>query len=349
MNKFNLTFLKLTSFLVLLAVISNCEYERQNNLTNYHQLIDKAELAICQEDFPAALENYGLAFRQIKRPFGKDLYNAALSAQASGNLGEREAYLQQLIDGSNEIGFIKKNFLSHGMPIQEWETLENRRKQEYSAELRSEMEAIRDRDQLFRPDYENYDDTINSLRIINLNRILEITEAQGFPAQKEIGFSEYLRTQPHHIVLHHTAQRRSGDKSIPDLEPIIRVAVQNGRLDPELGIEYLKFQNDEEYGRLETYSTWRYSHPLLPDSMNHAIWVPKFSKSELAEINQIRAERYADSIEDIQTKAAFLETTDWPFLFTSVKQSVANLSEDLTPEEAVELYLLFTSDKAMAK
>ncbi|MGB6035504.1 MAG: hypothetical protein WBG42_04500, partial [Cryomorphaceae bacterium] len=118
---------------------------------------------------------------------------------------------------------------------------------------------------------------------------------------------------------------------------------------PELGIEYLNYQDDPEYGRLETYSTWEYRHPLLPDSMSYALWVPKLSKSELEEINQIRQERYADSIEDIETKARFLENTDWPFLFTSVKKSVANLPEDLTAEEAVEQYLLFTSDKVMAK
>jgi hypothetical protein len=213
------------------------------------------------------------------------------------------------------------------MSVQEWDILESNREREYDADFRAEMNEIRDRDQLFRPDYENYDDTINTLRIINLNRLLEITEAQRFPAQMEMGYSENLHTQPHHIILHHTAQRRSYDKSVMDLEPIIRVAVKKGRLDPELGIEYLKFQDDPEYGRLETYSTWQYSHPLLPDSMSYAIWVPKLSSSDL---------------EDIQTKAKFLENTDWPFLFTSVKKSVAELSEDLTAEEAVEQYLLFT-------
>jgi hypothetical protein len=158
----------------------------------------------------------------------------------------------------------------------------------------------------------------------------------------EMGYSENLRTQPHHIVLHHTAQRRSVDKSVTDLEPTIRVAVKKGRLDPELGIQYLKFQEDEEYGRIETYSSWQYKHPLLPDSMSNGLWVLKLSDSEREEINQNRKERYADSIEDIQTKSAFLESTDWPFIFTSVNKSVANISDQISGEEAVEQYLRFT-------
>ncbi|MFT6998056.1 MAG: hypothetical protein ACJAQ4_001815 [Cryomorphaceae bacterium] len=349
MNKLNQIFPKFSLLIFVSMVFVGCEHKRQIDVQKYQLLVDVAELAICDEDYRTALDNYGLAFRQIERPFGKDVYNAALAAHAADFRAERDEYLQQLVNGSDDLGYIKSTFLSNFMSVQEWDILEGKRERKYDADFRSEMIEIGELDQLFRPDYDNYDDTINALRMINLNRILEITEAQLFPAQMEMGYSENLRTQPHHIVLHHTTQRRSADKSVTDLEPAIRVAVKKGRLDPELGMQYLKFQEDAEYGRIEIYSTWQYSHPLLPDSMNYAIWVPKLSSSELEEINQIRAERYADSIEDIQTKSMFLESTDWPFILTSVNKSVANISEDITAEEAVEQYLMFTSDKVMAK
>jgi hypothetical protein len=349
MNKFKLSLSHFTVFILVAFLSTGCEHKRQIDVQKYQELVDVAELAICEEDYRTALDNYGIAFRQIERPFGKDVYNAALAAHAAEFRAERDQYLQQLVNGSDDLGYIKSTFLANFMSVQEWDIIESNREREYDADFRAEMNEIKARDQLFRPDYQNYDDKINASRMINLNRIIEITEAQRFPAQMEMGYSENLRTQPHHIVLHHTTQRRSYDKSVMDLEPIIRVAVKKGRLDPELGIEYLKFQDDAEYGRLETYSTWQYRHPLLPDSMSYAIWVQKFSKSELEEINQIRQERYADSIEAIQTKAKFLDATDWPFLFTSVKKSIANLPEDLTADEAVEQYLLFTSDKVMLK
>lgn len=349
MNKLNQIFPKFFLLIFVSIVFVGCEHKRQIDVQKYQLLVDVAELAICDEDYRAALDNYGLAFRQIEKPFGKDVYNAALAAHAADFRAERDEYLQQLVNGSDNLGFIKSTFLSNFMSVQEWDILEDKRERKYDADFRTEMIEIGERDQLFRSDYENYSDTINALRVINLNRLLEITEAQLFPAHMEIGYSENLRTQPHHIVLHHTTQRRSADKSVLDLESTIRLAVKKGRLDPELGIQYLKFQEDEEYGRIETYSSWQYKHPLLPDSMSSGLWVLKLSNSELEEINQIRAERYADSIEDIQTKSAFLESTDWPFIFTSVNKFVANISEDITAEEAVEQYLLFTSDKIMTK
>ena len=341
-----------SSFTVLVLMIllfTGCEQKRQIDIQKYQELVDEAELAICGEDYRNALDNYGIAFRQIERPFGKDVYNAALAAHAADFRAERDQYLQQLVNGSDDLGFIKSTFLANFMSVQEWEIIESNRKQEYDAAFRAEMNEIRNRDQLFRSDYDNYKDTINALHILNLERLLKITAAQQFPAQMEMGYSENLRSQPHHIVLYHTAHQRSYDKSVMDLDPIIRVAIKKGRLDPELGIEYVKYQEDPEYGRLETYSTWQYSHPLLPDSMSYAKWAPKFSKSELKEINQIRRERYADSIEAIQMKTRYLKRSDWPFLFTSVKNSITDLPDDLTAAEAVEQYLLLTSNKVMVK
>lgn len=330
------------TLLFIVALFVGCQHKRQIDVEKYQNLVDVAELAICEGDHRAALDNYGLAFRQIERPFGKDVYNAALVAHAADYRAERDEYLQQLINGSEDLAFIKVNFLSNFMSAQEWGILESKREYEYDADFRAEISKIHDRDQLFRPDHQNYDDTINAIREENLDRLLELVEEQQLPAQKELGYAQNLRTHPHHIVLLHTAQRRSYDKSITDLEPIIRKAVKQGRLDPELAIRYMKLQDDKEKGRFETYATWQYTHPLLPDSMNYAIWIPKLSDSEKAEINEMRAEWYADSIEDIQKKMAFSESSDWPYLFTSVNKSVVNLPEDLTAEEAIEQYLMFT-------
>ncbi|MGB6035430.1 MAG: hypothetical protein WBG42_04120, partial [Cryomorphaceae bacterium] len=214
MYKLKLSLSHFTALILVAFLFTGCEHKRQIDIQKYQMLVDVAELAICEEDYRTALDNYGLAFRQIERPFGKDVYNAALAAHAADFRAERDQYLQQLVNGSDDLGYIKSTFLANFMSVQEWDIIESNRVREYDADFRAEMNEIRDRDQLFRPDYENYDDTINALRIINLNRILEITEAQRFPAQIEMGYSENLRTQPHHIVLQHTAQRRSYDKSV---------------------------------------------------------------------------------------------------------------------------------------
>jgi hypothetical protein len=206
------------------------------------------------------------------------------------------------------------------------------------------MEEVRDRDQLFRPDYGTYDDTINTIRKENLEFLISIEEDKGFPSHREIGYFADLRRQPHHIVLHHTAQRRSYDKEVMDLEPLLRRAVAQGRLDPELAILYLKFQNDPDKGTYETLTTWQYQHPFLPEKMNNAIWSIQLSNSEKAEIDELRTQWYADRVGDIEEKASYLKKSSIPFIFTSVNKSVAQLSEELTADEAVDMYLMFTDN-----
>ncbi|WP_046745424.1 hypothetical protein [Kordia zhangzhouensis] len=218
-----------------------------------------------------------------------------------------------------------------------------KREIKYNQKLRTEFNEIHARDQLFRPMYETHDDTINSIRKINLKRILELTDSDGFPSQVELGYDNYLRQQPHYIILHHTAQRRSYDKTVIDLEPILKSAVKSGRFDPEQAIFYLNFQNDMEKGSFEVYSSWQYKHPILPDSLNNKIWFPKLTKEQISKVNEKRKEWYANSISDIVRKTEFLNKSDLPFVFTSVRKSIANLHDDFDKETALKQYNGMTS------
>jgi hypothetical protein len=324
----------LLSAVLLLLIFTSCKHERQDDIQKYHELVNAAELALCDEEYRQALDNYGIAFRKIKRPFGKDVYNAALAAQASGHMAERDQYLQQLINGSEDIAILKAIFLSNFMTVQEWKILESHKTQEYDAELRAEMEemgnAIKDNPTSFATTQQA------------MNRILELSKSSGLPSHMEIGYSENLKTLRHHEVLSEMAQRRGSDKSVNDLESLLRKAVNEGRLDPELAILYLDYQNDEEKGNYTTYATRQYRHELLPDSMNSIYWVPNIPKADIAEINELRKVWFANSIEDIQKKAAYMNASSWPFLFTSVRKSVNELAAESTEEEAVEQYLLNT-------
>jgi hypothetical protein len=171
---------------------------------------------------------------------------------------------------------------------------------------------------------------------------LELTDSDGFPSQVELGYSNYLRNQPHDIVLHHTAQRRSYDKTVTDLEPILKSAVKNGRFDPELAIYYLNFQNDQEKGKFEVYSSWQYKHPLLPDSLNNKVWFSQLDEEQTRKANELRKQWYANSLSDITKKTEFLNKSELPFVFSSVKKSIANLKDDFDKETALEQYGLFT-------
>lgn len=334
--------MKNTFCILLLAIIFSCSKTNEYNSEKYFEHINNAELAICDEDFGNAIKEYEVAFDLIEKPFGKDVFNSALSSQLISDFKKRDNYLQQIINNSNKLDFVKSVFVTKYMTEQEWNNLVSKREINYDQALRTEFNEILARDQLFRPMYETHDDTINSNRKINLKRILELADSNGFPSQVELGYGNYLRNQPHDIVLHHTAQRRSYDKTVVDLEPILKIAVMNGRFDPEQAIFYLNYQNDQEKGYFEVYSTSQYRHPLLPDSLNNKVWLPKLNDEQLSKANEKRKEWYANSISDIKTKANFLNKSELPFIFSSVRKIIGNLHEDFNEETALEQYKMAT-------
>ena len=329
-------------YLLLLTIISSCYESKEYNSEKYFEHINNAELAICNENFEKSLIEYEIAFGLIEKPFGKDVFNSALSSQLINDYEKRDYFLQQIIDNSDELDFVKSVFVGKYMTEQEWKKLVSKKELRYDKALRVEFKEIYTRDQLFRPMYETHDDTINSNRKINLKRILEFTNSNGFPSQVELGYSNYLRSQPHDIVLHHTAQRRSYDKTVIDLEPILKSAVKNGRFDPEQAIYYLNFQDDIEKGRFEVYSSWQYKHPLLPDSLNEKVWFPKLDNEQTSNLNEKRKEWFANSLTDITTKTEFLNKSGLPFIFSSVKKSMANLQDDFDKDTALEQYQMAT-------
>ncbi|MBB6681452.1 hypothetical protein H4O20_08355 [Aequorivita sp. 609] len=335
--------MKNTFYILIFAIIVSCSKSNEYNSEKYFEHINKAELAICTENFEKSLSEYELAFGLIEKPFGKDIFNSALSSQLINDYEKRNNFLQQIIDNSEELDFVKSVFVGTYMTTDQWRELVSKKELKYDKALRIEFNEIHNRDQLFRPMYETHDDTINANRKINLKRIMELTDSNGFPSQVELGYSNYLRNQPHDIVLHHTAQRRSYDKTVIDLEPVLKTAIKNGRFDPEQAIFYLNFQNDIEKGKFEVYSSWQYKHPLLPDSLNNKVWFPKLNEQQLTKVNDKRKEWYANSISDIKTKANFLNKSGLPFIFSSVKKSIGNMPNDFDKEKALEQYEMMTS------
>lgn len=335
--------MKYILYLLLFTICYGCSKAKEIRSKEYFEHINEAELAICNENLEKSVREYELAFGSIEKPFGKDVFNAALSSQLINDYEKRNNFLQQIINNSDELGFVESIFVGQYITEQEWKELVSKRELKYEKALRTEFNEIHNRDQLFRPMYDTHDDTINSNRKINLKRILDLARTDDFPSQVELGYSNYLRTQPHDIVLHHTAQRRSYDKTVVDLEPVLKTAVQNGRFDPEQAIFYLNFQNDSEKGAFEVYSSWQYKHLLFPDSLNNKVWFPKLDQEQIAIANEKRKEWFANSLADITTKANFLTKSQLPFIFSSVKKSSMNFPDDFDKEMALEQYKEITS------
>jgi len=330
--------MKNTILIIIVIASIGCPKSNKNTISNYFDLIKKSELLVCEGKFKEATKFYKQSFKQIEKPFGKDLFNAALANQLSNQYEERNRCLQSIINNSDDLEFVKTNFVGAYISELDWQTLISKKETLYNPNLREEFKEIHAKDQMFRPMYETHDDTINSARKLNIARILSLTDSIGFPSQIELGYTNYLRGQKHDIVLHHTAQRRSYDKTVLDLEPILFEAIQNGRFDPDQAIFYLNFQNDQEKGRFEVYSTWQFKHPLLPDSLNNNVWLMKLDENQKIEANNIRKKWNANSLEEIAIKSTFLAKSNLPFIFTCVHKSIANLADDFDQEKALSQY-----------
>ncbi len=343
--------MKISILITISIILIGCSNAMERNTstsnnfepTKYFELINQAELSICEEQFKVAIEKYKLAFSKIEKPFGKDIFNAALASQLNNQKVERNKYLQEIINNSDDLDFVKSVFINKYISEKEWQNLVTKQKVSYNAVLRKEMKEINDRDQLFRPMYETHDDTIEANRKINLNRIIKLSETSGLPSHIELGYTNKLRGQQQDIVLYHTAQRRSREKTVMDLEEMLYQGVQEGRFDPETAILYLNFQNDSEKGIFEVYSTWQYNHPLLPDSLNNKVWLPNLDEKQQLDANFIRKKWHANSLEDIAKKSNYLSNSKLPFIFTCVRTSIANLKEDMDKETALEQYQMMTS------
>jgi hypothetical protein len=332
--------------IVTLAMLCmGCSKSQKVDIPFYFEQIKQAENNICQKRFKEASDIYKRAFVSIEKPFGKDVFNAALAAHLTGDQDRRDVLLQKLVNNLDQFDWLKKELVDTYLSEEEWASLLARRQVEYQEDLRQECVELNERDQLFRPLYETYDDTINANRKINLSRILELTDDSGFPSHIEAGYADNLREWDHDIVLYHTAQRRSYDKSVYDLEPLLFEAVQQGRYDPDRAIFLMNFQQDAGKGPFEVYPITYIRHSSLADSLQQKGWRARLDAEYETRANEVRKKWHANSLEDIQIKSSFLEKNDMPFIFTSVRSSVMKLNPEADSMDVLMQYLYFTEGK----
>ena len=335
--------------LIFILLQIGCKDRARYNIELYHKMTNQAELSVCNGNYGEASSNYEKAFRSIQKPFGNDVFNAVLVNQLIQKTELRDEYLKLLINNLEDLNGIQEILVGQYISKESFNKLVKGRETDYDVKLRDEFREIEKRDQLFRPMYDTHDDTITANRIININRVLQLTDSIGYPSHIELGYDESLFGQKHDIALIHTAQRRSNDKSVLDLAPLLSKGVKDGRLDPENAIFFISMQNDKEKEAFEVYETWQLQHYLLPDSLNSKIWMRDLDASSIIRANNIRRSWNADSLEDILLKTDFLVKNKLPFIFTSVRTSVSHMPDYYDLEKALDQYRLGTSGMKLYK
>ena len=79
----------------------------------YHPIINEAELAIVDTNYYEALDFYKEAFANVKKPFAKDYYNAAICAAMSGKLSLTFDYLEKIVEKGYPADSLRKDVFFH--------------------------------------------------------------------------------------------------------------------------------------------------------------------------------------------------------------------------------------------
>lgn len=94
----------------------------------YHPIINEAELAIVDTNYYEALNFYKEAFANVKHPFAKDYYNAAICASMVGKLPLTFDYLEKIVEKGYPSDSLRKDIFFHYVAdtCKQWNVFEKR-------------------------------------------------------------------------------------------------------------------------------------------------------------------------------------------------------------------------------
>jgi hypothetical protein len=105
---------KLLLILILISPSGGKGAFAQGDFTRiYHPIINEAELAIVDTNYYEALDFYKEAFANVKKPFAKDYYNAAICASMVGKIPLTFDYLEKIIEKGYPTDSLRKDVFFH--------------------------------------------------------------------------------------------------------------------------------------------------------------------------------------------------------------------------------------------
>ncbi|GGD75044.1 hypothetical protein GCM10011514_43830 [Emticicia aquatilis] len=113
----------------------------------YHPIINSAELAIVDTNYYEALDYYKAAFDNVKKPFAKDYYNAAICAAMVGKMSTVFDYLEKIVEKGYPSDSLRKDVFFHYVAdtCKTWSKFEGQMKQvkpNINRELRDSLNKI---------------------------------------------------------------------------------------------------------------------------------------------------------------------------------------------------------------
>ena len=227
----------------------------QNNLQKYYEYVNKAELAICRENYEEAGEFYKQAFAAFP-PFGRDLHFASILQRKYLHNEEEDlkyAYLLRQMNHDIAEYFLYEEKELYPDLQKKVEMMQDTTKVLVIPELVEALEKLYDDDQKVRqnyleyyPDDENYENHRNVMRVIdsvNVMALQALYQKYGEINERKAGMG-FSHGAAYLVLLHNTVDLYNPDN-------IILEEVMKGNFDArwymELKDRYLGMAEDTSY------------------------------------------------------------------------------------------------------
>lgn len=284
---------------IALILCYNLTIAQENNIAIYFDLVNKAEIAICQSNYKTGLGYYQKAFRFHHEPFTKDYHNALIcSVYNKDYKTAKECYIK--LAERNYYLFDLREALSDIVDLKEWKKLESLDiPVKINFEYQEKLEALVKRDQDIRnysikknPNnhYEHNKDTIMYIDSLNLAEFKELVKEYGFPTEDKIGNTYYTL-----ILLHNLQWKRN------NLNDFLYQETQKGNFHPyryaKLYDYWVHNYNEEGLGKGEHYMI------EVAFMINDQFFIEYTPQKQ--EINEFRKNIYIESLDDYYTQINF--------------------------------------------
>lgn len=281
---------------------------------SYHPVVQEAELQVVEQNYADALRLYRQAFAAVPEPFAIDIYNAAVCAMLAEDQKQVMTYLNRLALKGVSIDYIEKQeVFSPLQATKDWAKFEksyakNRAKfrRRANLDLRADLDELYARDQFFRQakgGLRVHGDTIRKIEDNNVAFLLETIKEHGYPGEDLIGVADTLEQLPRFSIV---IQRQTKARNGYNFEPILKEAVQQGRIRPEVAAYLLEQQG---YGTFKSrvFVTVDCNNPKNCEGagVEGKYFRDKLTQSQLDALNKSRSELGLSSFPDYRKKVLY--------------------------------------------
>ena len=329
-------------FILFHTSLVHAQQARSHNydVVTYGAEINRAELFITDSKFDIAFDIYDSIHNSSGLQFSKDYFNAALCLAYLNDAARLHKYLRFLVGMGVRTNWLKKDSaFRSAISTSAWRRLKRTEIKFYSAPnfLRDSLQSLFRGDQRYRVGYDAHNIHKEKIRIADSSNIAAlngiIKAYGGFPNEKQLGVhdSHRLVWQPYYIIL----VNQTPANKLYDYSTIILEEIAKGNIEPHIGSTlYTACSGDgRKFGSFELTKivyTGNYSDSLiqtnreLVDSLQSRVdWrLPAYSIEVTERLNRGRRAFGMESIQDLQTKAVFLEKSGKSFIFFDFKKNI---------------------------